>query len=279
MTALDTAIAIETPEHIVFQHRLAGPARRSLAYVLDLVIAYSALAIVGAIVILVFGGSGALSGTAGALGKAGMGVLLVGAFIVQWVYFAIFEGLTGRTLGKRAAGLRVVTVTGQPIGMQAAILRNLIRAADALPSAYLVGIASIAATARLQRLGDLAAGTMVILEESTVGASALRIFPPPDPRELALIPDEVSLDHDERRAIELFLRRSQRLGPSRSHELALILAAPIAKRHAITFPNAARLLALLYDRAANAGRSELPASSRVPASDPLSASNIGGSWR
>ncbi|MFO0677269.1 MAG: RDD family protein [Polyangiaceae bacterium] len=270
--ALDTSIAIETPEHIVFQHRLAGPARRSLAYVVDLFVGYGALALVAVLVTVVFGGLGALSGSASAIGKSSTGVLLVGAFFVQWVYFALLEGLTGRTPGKRAAGLRVVTTTGQPIGMQAAILRNLLRAADAMPTFYLVGVFVMAANDRLQRLGDLAAGTMVIVEESATFGATVRIFPPPEPRELAILPDHVPLDHEERVAIELFLRRKQRLGLHRSHELATLIAVPLARRLGITFPDSARLLALLYDRAANAGRGELAQSSRIPGSDPLAES-------
>jgi hypothetical protein len=76
------------------------------------------------------------------------------------------------------------------------------------------------------------------------------------------MPLEVTLDADERNAIELFLRRRGTLGPAREHELASMLAAPLAKRFGAAVPDPARAIALLYDRAASAGRDASPPSSR-----------------
>lgn len=260
--ALDTEVAIETPEHIVFHYRVAGPARRAVAYLLDLVVCYGVVAILGVIVVLAFG----VGNQASEIGKAGIGVLLVVLFAAQWIYFVVWEGISGRSPGKRALGLRVVTTSGRPIGLRAATLRNRLRAADALPTGYLVGAFAMALTASFQRLGDLVAGTMVVIPEGTGGrrAAHIELSPPAHPKELATLPDEVTLDADERTAIELFLRRRHTLGVARERELATMIAGTIGGRLGFSHGDPSRLLALVYDRAVNAGRSEAPPSSFRP---------------
>ena len=266
---LDTDVAIETPEHIIFHYRLAGPARRAVAYLVDLLLCYGVLFVIGLVIVFATVGATSAAKEAENATKGAMGLLLVLLFAAQWLYFLLFEGLTGGSPGKRALGLRVVTTAGRPIGLRAAALRNLLRAADALPNAYLVGLVSITLSSRFQRLGDLVAGTMVVAPEDVRSATALALTPEATPRELALLPDEVALDAEERAAIELFLRRRYMLGRARENELALLVSAPLAKRFGITNARAqllepARLLALLYDRALNAGRTEASTSSWRP---------------
>lgn len=271
---LDTDVAIETPEHIVFRHRVAGPSRRLLAYVLDVALCYAVFAALGLLVIVAVAGTRAVSGVAEGAGGAGVGFLLVVLFAIQWVYFAVLEARFGRTPGKRALGLRVVTSSGRPISFRAAALRNVLRAADALPLTYsagllsLTGLVSMSMTRRFQRLGDLVAGTIVIVPERAHVATPLLLFPPAQPYELAQLPDDVRLDADERHAIEMFLRRGPRLGRARQLELAAMIAPRLAARFGLRNEDPARTLALLYDRAARAGRTEAPPSSRAP-----------GSWR
>ena len=259
---IDTDVAIETPEHIVFRHRVAGPARRLSAYAIDLALCYGAVVALGVIVAILFlgarGGSDALESTM----KMGVGLLLVVLFAVQWVYFVVLEASRGTTPGKAAMGLRVVTTSGRPIGFTAAALRNVLRAADALPAFYAVGVASMALSPRFQRLGDLVAGTMVIIPDHARIAAPLFLWPPARAEEMATLPGEVKLDADERAAIELFLRRSAALGPARVRELARMVEGPMAARFGFRLSDPARTLALLYDRAANGGRGESPPSSR-----------------
>jgi hypothetical protein len=165
-----------------------------------------------------------------------------------------------------------VSTTGRPIGFRAAALRNVLRAADALPLTYtagllsLAGFASMATTRRFQRLGDLVAGTIVVVPERASVAAPLVLWPPAQPFELAQLPDDVRLDAEERQAIELFLRRRARLGRGREMELASMIAGPLAERFGVRLPDPSRVLALLYDRAANAGRVDAPPSSRTPGS-------------
>ena len=106
---LDTEVAIETPEHIVFRHRVAGPARRLLAYVLDLAICYAAFAVLALLVMLGAAGAAATTHAADDAMGAGVGLLLVVLFAIQWVYFALLEAWRGVTPGKAAFGLRVLT--------------------------------------------------------------------------------------------------------------------------------------------------------------------------
>jgi uncharacterized RDD family membrane protein YckC len=268
---LDTDVAIETPEHIVFRHRLAGPARRLLAYSIDLLICYSAFAAVALVVAIAAMGVADATGAAKDAVGAGVGVLLLLLFAIQWVYFAVLEAWRGTTPGKFALGCRVVTTWGRPIGFRAAALRNVLRAADALPLTYtagllsFAGLASMSVTRRFQRLGDLVAGTMVIVPERAKAAAPLVLWPAAQPQELAQLADtDVRLDADERLAIEMFLRRRKRLGAAREFELAAMISGGIAARFGLRPSDPSRALALLYDRAANAGRANGPVSSRPP---------------
>jgi uncharacterized RDD family membrane protein YckC len=264
--ALDTDITIEAPEHIMFRHRVGGPARRAVAHVIDLIVCYGAVAFFVVGVLFAAGGVGLLSGAVSSLTNLGIGLVLVAVFVAQWLYFAVWEGLTGRTPGKAALRLRVVTTTGRPIGLTNAALRNILRAADVLPNAYGVGLLAMALTRRFQRLGDLVAGTMVIVEAKASIAVPLRLWPAASPEELASLPQEVALDADERVAVELFLRRRPALGAARALELAELIAGALERRFGYRTADPVRTLAILYDAAANAGRSEGPPSSRAPES-------------
>src|SRR5579883_1039601 len=84
---LDTDVAIETPEHIVFRHRVAGPARRFLAFFLDLLICYTALVIVAFIVMIAAVGAGSVTDELEETVGAGAGLFLVLLFAAQWIYF------------------------------------------------------------------------------------------------------------------------------------------------------------------------------------------------
>jgi uncharacterized RDD family membrane protein YckC len=263
---LDTSVEIETPEHIVFRYRIAGPARRLLAYLVDLVLCYGAAFAISLLVLLVVFGTGAVGDAMESAEGLSMGIILILLFVAQWIYFVAWEATLGRTPGKMAAGLRVVTTSGRPIGFGGAALRNVLRAADALPTGYAVGVVAMAVSPRFQRLGDLVAGTMVIVPDRPRAAAMIRLWPPAQPSELADMPDEVRLDADERSALEMFFRRRGTLGPAREHELASIVAEPLARKFDYSVPDPVRTLALLYDRAANAGRVEAPPSSREGAS-------------
>jgi len=81
---------------------------------------------------------------------------------LSWAYFVVFEGLTARTPGKLLMGLKVVKLDGGRYDWKAVLLRNVLRIVDGLPVLYIVGLVTVAVTQRNQRLGDLAAGTLVV---------------------------------------------------------------------------------------------------------------------
>jgi len=91
------------------------------------------------------------------------GIFLLIVFLLQWGYFALFEAFAnGRTPGKRVARIRVIHQSGRGITFVEALGRNLVRAIDFSPSFYAIGVVAIFVTRRHQRLGDLAAGTLVV---------------------------------------------------------------------------------------------------------------------
>jgi uncharacterized RDD family membrane protein YckC len=154
----DDRIAIPTPEGIELELVLAGVGSRLVASLLDF--------LVKAVVILALWLiAGAVSGDDGGGGFLVAGTV-VAAFLVWFGYDVAFETLgSGRTPGKRAAGLRVVRLGGEPVGFMASAVRNLLRLVDMQPGLlYAVGATTILFSRRNQRLGDLAAGTLVVRE-------------------------------------------------------------------------------------------------------------------
>jgi uncharacterized RDD family membrane protein YckC len=246
---LDTTTEIETPEHVRFRHHVAGPAKRAIAYLIDFVIRG---AIVFAFLVVV-----AIAGATDSEGvkHASSGALLLVAFVVEWGYYVFFETvLHGRTPGKSAMSLRVVSEGGQPLGFGSSLLRNLLRAADFLPAGYAIGLVVMGRDPRFRRLGDLAAGTIVVAEQRHAVADPLRLVPPPTDAELRRLPQRVPLSGEELDAVELFLRRVPVLSPARADELAELVAPVFARRMGARYKDAQRLLGLIHHRA----RPEIP---------------------
>jgi uncharacterized RDD family membrane protein YckC len=242
---LDTTTDIETPEHIRFRYRAAGPARRAVAYLVDLLLRGAA----GFVLVLIAASAGLLTG------GGSMGFVLVGMFALEWGYYVLFETVWGgRTLGKRVANLRVVKDGGYPITFLDSVLRNLLRAADFLPAGYALGLLVMGRDDRFRRLGDRVAGTLVVVEEQTRVGARLEISPPPTPAELELIPARPQLGAADLEAIELFLRRRGTLTSEREDELAELVAPIYARRLGLEYRDGSRFLALLYHRATHTER-------------------------
>jgi uncharacterized RDD family membrane protein YckC len=241
--ALDNVAEVETPEQVRFRYRLAGPGRRGLAYLIDLALRGAVLLVIFVIASLAFGVK-----RPDALG-ASTGVQLVVLFLLDWGYFVFFETTSaGRSPGKRALGLRVVKEGGGPIGFLDSVLRNLLRAADFLPTGYALGLLVSAGDARFRRLGDRLAGTMVIVEERGGLSAPLVLDPPPTAAELAALPSRPPFAVWEREAIDIFLRRTD-LAPARRDELAGQVAPILARRVGMRPGDPVRFLALLHQRA------------------------------
>lgn len=241
---IDTTTEIETPEHVRFRHRVAGPARRVLAYVLDALVRGTAVFVV----VVVAAVGGLLSG--GELAAASQGLVLLMLFVVDWLYFVFFETvMSGRSPGKAALRLRVVTITGEPLRISDSMLRNLLRAADFLPTLYALGLVVMGRDPQFRRLGDMVAGTMVVVEEAHRVEGPVYIHPPPSPQELHWLPERIPLDAEDLDAIELLLRRAATLSHARSMELAELVAPIYAARLGVRPHDPYRFLALLYHRA------------------------------
>ncbi len=246
---IDTVMAVEAPEQIRFRLRLAGPFQRGAAHVVDLLIIVVLLAALAIALLLMSAPFATWLQRPEALERAGTGVFLLALFMVQWGYFALFESLaSGQTPGKRLFGLRVLRTGGEPITFADAVLRTVLRAADLLPFGYAAGIACMLVDPCFRRLGDLAAGTLVVAEDRTRVAVPLVIIPPTRDEAVDL-PPRVVLDADELRTLEAFLRRAPSLGAALATSLAAIVAEPLARKHAARHRDPVRLLALLYHRA------------------------------
>jgi uncharacterized RDD family membrane protein YckC len=148
-------VRISTPEGVDVELTLAGIGSRFIAAFLDLLIEGAVILAAGVVLGVVGGDSGGLA----------LAVFSVVSFLVFFGYDVLFEVRSrGRTLGKRWTGLRVVRAGGQPITFVPSCVRNVMRIVDFLPATYALGMLSIFVTRRNQRLGDLAAGTLIVRE-------------------------------------------------------------------------------------------------------------------
>lgn len=240
--ALDTTAQVETPEHIRFDYPLAGPMRRTVAYLIDLMVRLA--------VLLVFAIVMALVNVATGIDGLSIGAILVIYFALDWFYYVLFETLwSGRSPGKRALKLRVVGQDGRSLTVLDSVLRNLLRAADFLPFGYAVGLVIMSVDPRFRRFGDLVAGTVVVIEETGRISDRLHLHPPPTPEEYAALPARPDVSRDELDAIELLLRRRGTLAPLREVELAELIAPVLAKRMQARYKDPVRFLGLIYARA------------------------------
>lgn len=203
---LDNQLDHKLPEGVSVNFTPAGLSARINAYLFDLAIR-SVIFIAIAFALNYFGETGA-------------GLTLVAYFVISWGYYIYFEARDGTTPGKRRLGLRVIQDNGLPATIQHIILRNLVRAADAFPFSYCLGMAVIAANKEFKRMGDWVAGTIVIhdlpKEQHQVPETALPEFSIP------------KLSTEEQKIIIAFAERSEKLSEARQQELADILA-PILK--------------------------------------------------
>jgi uncharacterized RDD family membrane protein YckC len=217
---LDDRITITTPEGVDVALVTAGLGSRFLAGMLDLSIE---LALLLALVLL-----------GGALDPDGfvVAIFLVVLFLLLFGYFVTFEVLNrGRTPGKAAVGLRVIRTDGGPVGFVPSAARNLLRLVDGWDLLTFVlcpvGITSVVATARNQRLGDLAAGTVVVRERFAPAPPRV----PPTPVDLERITWDLSaVTNEELALVRRFLDRRGSLEPAARIHLAHELASRVGSR-------------------------------------------------
>jgi uncharacterized RDD family membrane protein YckC len=155
--ASEHRITFATAEGVSFTRTLAGPTRRAIALGIDVGIVASLTSLV----------NGVFAAFRWISPDLALFLSLIGSFVIAIGYGVFFEWLRrGRTLGKQVMDLRVIDSEGRRLEFHQVLIRNLLRAIDGLPGLYLVGAISMACTRHGQRLGDLAAGTLVIVEQS-----------------------------------------------------------------------------------------------------------------
>jgi uncharacterized RDD family membrane protein YckC len=199
MWAMDSnsdQLSIDTPELVAIQMPLAGIGSRFIALLIDTLI-WGAGLVVLAIVLWAF--QPAIQAFSNLSYQWAVAIFTLTLFLLNWGYFTLFEAFwNGRTPGKRVARIRVIQRSGRAIGIFESMARNFIRYVDQIPFFYAVGVIAVFATAQHQRLGDLAAGTLVVRDreqDSPLWAeSGTRTFTAPSfpPRSAAIAQSEAT---------------------------------------------------------------------------------------
>ena len=227
---IEDRLSITTPEGVTVDLVLAGAGSRGVALLVDGIIQgllyLAVLAVVSSIPALddadAFGSS--------AQDELFLAVAIAALFLfgIQFLYDVLFETLgSGRTPGKRMTGLRVVRVGGGPVGFLASAIRNLLRLVDFLPGPYLVGLIAIVASGKNQRLGDMAAGTLVVRERTGI-REAPPAWPPLEPAPEAI--DVSTVTAEDLATVRRFLERRTALAPEVRQKLAYDLASRLAPK-------------------------------------------------
>jgi len=166
MTNNSATLKIDTPENVSFDYDVAGIGSRFLAALIDtLAIFFLQIVILGTLLWLVLRSKSTDSLFSSNAGYWFLGIVTLLSFIFFWGYYIFFEIMwNGQTLGKRWIGLRVIRLDGTPVTVTEVIIRNLVRMIDLLPTAYGVGVVTMFINENSRRLGDLAAGTLVVYD-------------------------------------------------------------------------------------------------------------------
>jgi uncharacterized RDD family membrane protein YckC len=233
-TGPEDQVSIETPEHIRVDYELAGIGSRVLACTVDSVIQGLLITAISVVVSLI----SALEGDVAHI-PIRAAIIILSSLLITIGYFVLFEMLwDGRSPGKRMAGLRVIRTDGTPITAGDSLIRNILRIIDLLPFPYTVGAISIFFTKRCQRIGDLAAGTIVVKERVYELQGASAALPDPSATAVARIPapDETlailrtslaQLTPQELAPLDRFIERRFELDADARYRLAGQIAAPL----------------------------------------------------
>ena len=242
-TQLDLTTTVTTPEHVRFDYRLAGLSQRLMAFLIDLIIRVSVFLF---IVFLVICSGIVIRSSFLVSTSVALSILLF--FAMSQFYGVFLETYwNGQTLGKRLLSIRVVMINGQPINGIAALVRNLCRTADIMP-VYLVPLAGIEAGVfpvplflfsivlmsilpNFQRLGDVAANTIVITQEPKL-ISRASDFRDPKIEDLALqFPPDLIVKASLIQSLALYIDRRNYLGVSQREDLCGILIEALSQRY------------------------------------------------
>lgn len=170
MALPDEMLSIDTPENVAFGYTVAGIGSRFLAALVDTTIIVILETIVGLVSIFALRQANLMSMVESWLAA----ILGIVAFLLFWGYYIFFELVwNGQSPGKRWAGLRVIRVDGTPITLAETVIRNLVRIIDFLPFGYGLGIVTMFINDQARRLGDLAAGSMVVHDGGEISIQSI----------------------------------------------------------------------------------------------------------
>jgi uncharacterized RDD family membrane protein YckC len=243
-------LSIETPELVAIRMPIAGIGSRFIALLVDYLIWIAGLLFV-VWIFAFFGPSLSAFNKLSEQWAVALYVFLL--FLFNWGYFTLFEAFwNGRTPGKRVARIRVIQRSGRAIGLFESMARNFIRYIDMIPwmVPYAVGVISIFATRDHQRLGDLAAGTLVVrdrIEEAPAGSEATRTFtanlfapqtPTPEPHTAITLPDHgiARLSGADLQVLESFFARRLDMPLETRQALAQRIAGAIQAKSGLDLP-------------------------------------------
>ncbi|HEY5257761.1 MAG TPA: RDD family protein [Candidatus Baltobacteraceae bacterium] len=228
---MDRDVDIRTPESVAFRYELAGLGSRFLAVFVDLLIQV-------AVILLIFWGLTYLASHASPAvvrqehqdswaQSIGIAIVVAIVFTIFYGYFILFEIFwNGQTPGKKLLGIRVVRDGGYPVDFGASFLRNVIRIGEQLLLFYALSAVSTLLSPENKRVGDYAAGTIVVRESRFVPIkNFLRALPQP-----ASVTAASLLGDEERALIANFLERRDQLSGDRRRDLALRIAARVRPR-------------------------------------------------
>jgi uncharacterized RDD family membrane protein YckC len=250
MDPVSDQLSIETPELVAIEMPLAGIGSRFIALLVDYLI-WTA----GVLVLFFLGALllPALYMFSRISSQWAVALVIFVVFLVNWGYFTLFEAFwNGRTPGKRVARIRVIQRSGRAIGLFESMARNLIRYIDQFPfPLHVVGVISMFVTRQHQRLGDLAAGTLVVRdreEEAPLwGETGARTFtaqifepaaPPPEPHVSLTLPSTgiAKLSPADLEVLEGFFARRLDMALSTRESLARKIAAAIQAKSGLEIP-------------------------------------------
>jgi uncharacterized RDD family membrane protein YckC len=228
-------LTIQTPEYVGFQYTLAGLGSRAIAFLLDTAIRLLFLLVIFAVIILFsqwlpsMDTTGILSGLSKNWIMA-LGVIAYG--IIDLGYFLLFEALwNGQTPGKRQQRLRVIRMDGAPIGWLGSAIRNILRAVDILVGVYPIGFVVMFMSQNSQRIGDYAAGTVVIVERSRSVPRERTAHQHTDAEERGDIETHISsLEPKQYQVLRSFLQRREEMDQDHRQQLARLLAQRLLER-------------------------------------------------
>ncbi|MEN6355646.1 MAG: RDD family protein [Armatimonadota bacterium] len=219
-------VTVVTPENVRIEYELAGLASRAGAAIIDLLLQGLLILVVMSVRVLL-SEYGKWPGTSWA-----NALLAIASFVMWYGYYVYFEtAWNGQSPGKRYARMRTIREGGMPIDFASAAVRNLVRIVDMIPGIYLVGLISVLSSNRNKRLGDFAAGTLVVKERSEwmrdqVRQSQEEVTPAQYP-EAEYVRNIELVSPDEFEAIQRFVERKAELDETVREQLASKMAAPL----------------------------------------------------